>query len=489
MLFISVAIVIGLFTLKTAVPQLKIEKNQAEVLATQELEKRGFKLIGQWKTISDVSSKIMTGTSLTEVVITPSDIIKREGSGKYKSLIENYIIPLKWHVRFIKIDGDVNSIAEEYNVTLTDKGQEINLEHRIPDNRKGVNLTKEDTKSVLYKVIKEKYALTESDLKEISADEKKLDGRTDWSFVLEDKTVHLKEYIPQIKATISGDEVLSPNKTLDLPESKRNDMFKNIMILTIIMFVALIPFIGSILVAAVRSIIAWTKEQISKTISIRLFIFLLILNGLSLFLDAPSSMITYSTAMPFKISLITTYALGILGKLLMSFFQASIIAYAKSFYGQATQRKYFGIALSVIAAMFIFTLGLVFASRSLLISDSFIYCSLGYYNKLLSELVHVCSSYIGSLATIFALTAILNNTKKKFWKVFLTISILLPLGEYVSIGVSSPLMVIIFLSTGIVYIVLYLYLFKQDCSLIPLFIGTLALLDIIKGLLLTNTLD
>jgi len=471
-----ISIILGLFTIHSAIPPLKTEKNQAEILARQEIEKEGYKLSGNWKVISDVEP-----SDITDVLF-----IKTEGKDKYKSLIGNYINPLKWKVRFIKTVGDANERTEEFDVEVIDKNHDINVQHILAKNAKGENLTKFEAQKVLYNAIKSKYNIEETDLKEISASELKLDNRTDWSFTLQDKTTKLKLYIPTITVVVSGDKVLQIDKSLEVPQSKKREMVKKYIGLTMAVVVFLLVFIGFIIAAGVKSIIGWTKKQISKPIFFTMFAILLVLNLLSLILNIPTSEIGFSTDKPYNTQLITALAGGVFGRVVISFLEATIISYTKSFYKKATDNNYFKILISICAPLFISALSIIFTQEPVLSVDSSKFCSLGSYSKLLSEICSICTSFIGSLTLLCAIVIMVKIMKNKYVEIFVAVLLFLPLSITAISDFSAPLMIIMPIITLVTYVLLYKYIFKDNFTFAVLTVGTFNILGNVRGVALNQ---
>ncbi|WPC39240.1 hypothetical protein [Clostridium sp. JS66] len=482
--FLAIFAIISLFTIDSVIPKFAIERLQAESLAKQEIEKEGFKLSNDWKVISNVQVKDIFEND--NGVFVSQDFIRKEGKDKYKSLIGNYINPFKWKVRFVKFNGDINERAEEFQVTVIDKKHNINVKHILPQNKKGEKLTKEQAERVLYNFIKNKYAINRTDLKEISAKENKLDNRTDWAFTLEDKTTKLKIYKPEINAVVSGNEVLQINKTLQVSDSNQSQMLKKYAWILIVVIILIIAFAIPIIWIGIKAIIAWSKNQISKPIFFRLFFILLILNIVSLFLNMPEKQMEFSTTSSFESQLITSVAGGMFGKVIVSFIQASIIAYAKNFYKKTLKHNYFNVMAIFCIVLILFSISNIFTGRNVLEVDRSIYCSLGALNKFLGQLTAMCTSYIGKIALFFAILMAVKNLKNRCSKIALGILLIVPYGIASSFSSSSPAMLVFSLLCGVIYILLYKYFFQYNAALSAVFIGIMYILSNVKGIVLNQ---
>lgn len=482
-IFIIFAI-ISLFTIGSVIPEFNIERSEAESLAKQEIEKEGFKLSGDWKVISNVQVKDIFEND--NGVFVSQDFIRKEGKDKYKSLIGNYINPFKWKVRFVKFNGDINERAEEFQVTVIDKKHNVNIKHILPQNKKGEKLTKEQAERVLYDFIKNKYAINKTDLKEISAKENKLDNRIDWSFTLEDKTTKLKIYKPEINAVVSGNEVLQINKTLQVSDSKQNEMLKKYAWILIAAVILTLAFAIPIIWIGIKAIIAWSKNQISKPIFFRLFFILLALNIVSIFLNMPERQMEFSTTTSFESQLITSAAGGMFGKVIVSFIEVSIIAYIKNFYKKPSKYNYFNVMVIFCIALLMFSISNIFTGRNVIEVDRSIYCSLGASNKFLGQLSVMCTSYIGKIALLFAILIAIKNAKNRRSRIALMILLIVPYGVASSFTSSSSAMLVFSLLCGVIYISLYKYFFQHNAALGAVFIGVMYILSSIKGIVLNQ---
>ncbi|NMM62748.1 hypothetical protein HBE96_08570 [Clostridium sp. P21] len=482
--FFTIVSIIALFTIHSAIPQFNIERAEAESLAKMELQKEGFKLSGDWKVISNVEVKDIYDND--DEIFVSQDFIRKEGRDKYKSLIGNYINLFKWKVRFVKFTGDINERAEEFQVTVIDKKHNINVKHILPKNRKGENLTKEKAEKLLYDFIENKYGLKKADLKEISAKENKLDNRIDWSFTLEDKTTKLKVYKPEINAVVSGSEILQIDKTLQISDSAKSQMVKKYAWIIAVVAILALAFIIPIIWIGIKAVIAWSKKQISKPIFFKLFLILLTLNIMSLFLNMPEKQMLFSTTSSFRSQIITSTAAGILGKVIVSFIEVSIIAYSKSFYRKPSKHSYFNVMLIFSITLLIFFIGTIFTGRNVMEVDNSIYCSLGTLNKFLGQLIYMCTSYIGKMALFLAIVIAVKNAKSKYTKIALAILLMVPYGIVSSFSSPSIIMLIFSLLGGVIYILLYKYLFQYDVALTAVFIGLGYILGNIKGIALNQ---
>lgn len=407
-------ITLGIISVKNEVLPISIERSEAETLAKQKIEAMGYSLSADWK----VSSEVYVNTDNIY-----DDFVKREGMSKYKELLGKYLNPTKWMVRFIKTTGDVNERTEEFTVTLIDQSHDMSFTHTLPKNKAGETLSKEKAEETLFKTVKEVYGLDKVNINEVSASEVKLEARTDWSFVLEDTSVNLKEYKPRIKAVVTGNEVSNLVRTTEPTEKIQIDMNKRntsmlLWLLPLIIFVGVVFFIFII-----QSIIGWTKKQIDKPSFFKLFILLLILKIASLLLNSSSAIIVFSTAQPYNLQIATHYILGLIGALFASFILASIGGYSKYFSKNTSKLNFVRIAFPIVIGLVSIAASIINAEgNSIPILSS--YCALSSSNKFLGQIIYLSNNYLQFSIIAIEFCTFLKKLKTTWSRLIIALSIL-----------------------------------------------------------------
>ena len=158
---------------------LKIDRNQAEALAKKALIGRGINLDDSWRVLSTVN---ILGKDAKR-------FFREEEDNKNYSLLSyrGYLCPPLWKVRFARFNGTIKERAEEYFVYVIDESRIFSIQHKIPENKSGISLDEKKAEKLAYDVLREKYLLTESFVKQISVESNELPARKDWTFVFSDE--------------------------------------------------------------------------------------------------------------------------------------------------------------------------------------------------------------------------------------------------------------------------------------------------------------
>jgi hypothetical protein len=143
---------------------------------------------------------------------------QKGGKELYKALLGSYLQPAHWCVRFITFNGSVSDRAEEYFVTLADTGI-LSLDHTLPEERKGAQLTEQEARLIAHKALQELYNRLPETLKEISAVSSKRPNRLDWTFTFADpQQLLIDGGQARIAITISGDQLTENCRYIHVPE-------------------------------------------------------------------------------------------------------------------------------------------------------------------------------------------------------------------------------------------------------------------------------
>ena len=141
------------------------------------------------------------------------------GKEKFNELLDSYILGPRWSVRFVNYDGDLESKNEEVNISIDLKGDVKRLDHKIPENRQGISLKKEEARMIADKAIMEEFNLDASLLNIVSEKNEQRPERLDWIFIYEDKE-KLKYEGAQLRSEIhiAGDKVKQFTQYVFVPE-------------------------------------------------------------------------------------------------------------------------------------------------------------------------------------------------------------------------------------------------------------------------------
>jgi len=310
-----------LFQFKTDrnAPGLELNRNEAITIAEQYLVENGIELGDEWNRLVSVNpagpgkqNRFIWQTADKEV---------------YNFLIGDYIDTPGFTVRFAKFDGDLNKRAEEYAVDLNNRGLPLRINHKIPENQEGLDLSEKEAKKLALKTIYKHYNLWEDALEFISAEPSKKPERTDWEFVFKDIAPNkFYDGDKRIRVLINGDNISSHEKFIFVPEEWERNETEQRTILGVASNSMSFLLIILVMATVVLGIINWTKNRITSMLVLYIFAPLFILAIVSFINQFPSFIATFSTAQPYNNQLGVLIASTVVGGLFVSMIPSILVA-------------------------------------------------------------------------------------------------------------------------------------------------------------------
>lgn len=203
----AISLAAGLYLSEVAFPgqtfDLKVTRGQAQERALSYLNERGY-------SVSDF--EIVTGfeSNASGLVYLQRSI----GRSVIEDRAEIAPAIYYWKVRAFK-----PLQAEEYTVKIDPKsGDVVGFDHALSETAKGARLTREQAQTVAEKYLKDKHAIDLSQYELVTATDKKLSERTNYTFEWDKKNIDLADANLLVLATVSGAEVSSFGTTLQVPE-------------------------------------------------------------------------------------------------------------------------------------------------------------------------------------------------------------------------------------------------------------------------------
>ena len=137
-----------------------------------------------------------------------------------------WLAPPLWEVRYARFDeGNVAERAEEWRVTIDGEGKIRQVQHRLPEQRPGVRLSRDDARALAQREIQQRFGLDTVALREVSAEQEQRPARSDWQFTYTDPSVDVGPMIDKgalervdawVKEAVEqGAEVLTGGKRED----------------------------------------------------------------------------------------------------------------------------------------------------------------------------------------------------------------------------------------------------------------------------------
>lgn len=258
---------------KTDSPILELSKKEAIEIAKTELSKKYDLQLSEWTILSSVEDKVDI-----------RDIFVWQVGNKeiYQKLLNDFLAPPHWKIRFVKTKGKAEEKTEEYIIQVLNDKSVLAIAHKIPDAAVGKNLEKHEAQIIADSVLVSYFMFQKETLKEISISPKKQENRTDWEFIYAD-TINFPLTAGQGRylINISGDEITSYHSYLHIPEEWTRNYKEKISKQSVVKTLGNIVIIGVIIFGLVLGIIRWTK----KKFNIKVFVIVSVLFALFFILE------------------------------------------------------------------------------------------------------------------------------------------------------------------------------------------------------------
>lgn len=460
-------------------PSLTLNRSSAEKIARKALAERDIELSDTWQLLSTVQTPLDQDDRF---------VWQNEGEEKYQELLGQYISTPHWKCRFVQFEGDVTERAEEYQIFSAKEEEVLRFRHILPEARAGASLTKDEARLIAHSILKEKYQLDASNLKEVSAEPSKFPERKDWLFTFADEMNYpLKKGEVRIAVKISGDEVVDTYRYIHVPEEwERQERNRSNQTLIVQIFIGLMIFL-IFLAGIIAAIINWSRKKFSVSVFLIFFALLFILGIINIFNEWPSMMSKFSTAEPLTNQIFMVVALAVVGILFISAGPALVIGFITSWKTKQSQPQ--NSTISIGAG---FGLGMLIAGISAIISTLFKpsleplwanYAALSNYIPLLRDGLNPLSGYIlGTTLLLLIITAIDRFTKGWTRRKIIFAVLIVLMGFLFSGNLTDSILFFLIsgLISGIIYLLAFVFVFRFNLALIPLVAGAGAILDASK---------
>jgi membrane protease YdiL (CAAX protease family) len=242
---------------RPAPPGLPLPRDAAADAAKRAVEARGFVVGEGWRVMPLPESG--EGAPHRFVAETAGEDRWRELAGRY--------LPLpRWDVRIATFEGDVAERAEEWSAIVRSSGEVGLVSHRLPESRPGASLDEDAARRLAHAAVTARTGLdpARGEVREISAAPRKLEARTDWTFIYADASIApLPQGEARITVTIAGDEVTSTGLSIHVPESWERAQRAASIRATVVAILAGLVGTGALFAAAVAAVVAWSRRRFS----------------------------------------------------------------------------------------------------------------------------------------------------------------------------------------------------------------------------------
>ena len=282
-------------------PRLEADRSEAVAAARDMLAAHGVDP-GEWTE----TSRMISGIGLRHRFVW-----SEAGEERHRALLGNYLSGPRWHVRYVRFEGDVAARAEEHIVWVGPHGAPERRRHRLAEDTAGPDLPEAEARTLAHEALAALGAT--ADLPEVSAESTRRPARTDWTFTFRDPTVgDLAGGEARVAIEIAGDEVVDTRRYVFLPEEWRRTDQQRGTALAIADFASSVA-LGLLLVAgAVVAMVRWTRGAFDLRLALAVAGIALAATIVTTANNWPVLMNTLSTAQPLPLQI----GIGLTGSLI-----------------------------------------------------------------------------------------------------------------------------------------------------------------------------
>ncbi|MFN8007294.1 MAG: CPBP family intramembrane glutamic endopeptidase [Terriglobia bacterium] len=303
-------------------PALSVGRRAVVEIARQALEKRGVTLNAEWKAYPLIRGQIDSQDRF---------IWQTGGRKIYHQLVDPYLPPPGWEVRFARFNGDVVQRAEEYNVEIGASGIVTRLHHTLPESAPGASLSEGEARVLAQEALKSQFQMMPETLKEISAESAKLPSRQDWTFTFSDPNhFPLKEGQARTVILVAGKEIADFYGYIFVPEEWERKETSRANILDLIVICCWAILLVGLLVAGIMGIVHWSRRRFPVGTFVSFFVILALAQILGRLNHWPATLANLSTAEPVSHQLFKSIAGSLVSILLQSAFMALVLGFIQT---------------------------------------------------------------------------------------------------------------------------------------------------------------
>ena len=276
---------------RTGIPAIEITRNEALAVSRSALEERSIETKPGGRELISVSG--INGT-------VGKFLWQTAGEETYTKSLGSWLQPPRYFVRFARFDGNVADRAEEWGVTVRGDGTVLSVQHRLPETAPGLDLTEADARALAHAALERELLVSNNSLRELSVIPTKQPSRTDWSFTFADvRSKPLPSGERRYAVRIAGNEIVSTNRFIHIPEDWRREQRSNATTMSIIMTLVQVVTLCLNFGGAIIGIVAWSRGNFSIRHFVVVATSLFILGLLGEANGFPMLTANFTTAQPF----------------------------------------------------------------------------------------------------------------------------------------------------------------------------------------------
>lgn len=291
---------------------LAIGREEAGRLARDAFAARGADLDDAWQIIP-----------VPENGLGPSHefVFETAGEARRQELIGQYLARPRWRVRAATFEGDVADRAEEWRAYVWSSGEVGFVTHTLPEGRAGASIEEDAARALAHAALQSEVALDAAggDVREVSARPAKRAARTDWEFVFIDATVEpLPQGEPRVAVRIAGDEVVSTSRFIHIPEEWTRARRAAATIATIVQIGSAVLFGGILVIAAGLGVRSWSRGRFGPRLFVLIAGLMFVLTFASAVNNWPTVLDSLSTAQPLPIQFVILLGGGLVAAVILA---------------------------------------------------------------------------------------------------------------------------------------------------------------------------
>ena len=300
-------------------PRFRIDRAEARARALEALAAQGFTPAERWTTSVTV-----------EAAIGPQNqfVWRTSGSEIYGSLLGSYVPAPHWQARAATFVGDVVERAEEWEVEVAGDGTIARVRHPLPQRRPGPTLGEPPAREIAHRVLRQRFHADPLALREVSAVSSQLPARRDWTFTFSDTASHALELgEPRLSVEIAGDQVTDARRYVFVPEEWNRTFRSEQSLLGILgslrgVLVAMVAITG-----AVFAIVAWSRRNFPAGLAAVTFAGLAAVQWIQFANGWPAIEARFSTAQPLDLQRTIAIVAGMLVGLVLAAVGALLVGF------------------------------------------------------------------------------------------------------------------------------------------------------------------
>ena len=405
-------------------------------------------------------------------------IWQTHGKEKYKELLGSYLTLSGWTIRYISFTGDLICRARNFRVEIGPDATVLRTVLNLPESEACPSIIEGQARGLALEAVEKHTSLTAQELKEISAETFTLPARKDWKFTFQDLTTPLKEGAQaRICVLISGNKIVDVYRFVFVPEDWiRAEQEKN-------MYTHLISVcFGALTVLLLLFTLFFVQKRLFSNLTLPKVLLLTgVLVPLAIFNNFNTSQhvisLYFNTTQSYISQLCTIFALPVILSIIGAFITAfCVIAAKRSLITISSISPY------IIASMATLSCFIIKGARALII---YLYARpipyildylplnsyISFYETCISKIQPTLLSIVFSIFFTTSIILLTNN-----WARYHTLGYLLLFlfGAARAFTIESFLSIELICAAvaGILFVGIYMTVFKRDQTALIMFCGT-----------------